>query len=70
MSVGRTEAMTAHVDTFETSVDSDNWPASYARTVPVNAVARVVEWWHGRRPHSLTMSEEWLQEYRRSSRSY
>jgi hypothetical protein len=61
--------MTARVDTFETSVDSDNWPAS-ARTVPVNAVARVVEWWQWRRPHSLTMSEEWLQEYRRSSRSY
>ena len=61
--------MTGHVDTFETSVNSENWPASSARTVPANAVNRVVEWWQ-RRSQPVTMSEEWLQEFRRSSRSY
>jgi hypothetical protein len=58
--------MTARVDTLE---NSDNWPEAPARAFPANAVVRVVEWWQ-RRSCSLTMSEEWLQEYRRSSRSY
>jgi len=57
--------MTARVDTFE---NSESWPEASARAFPVNAVVRVVEWWQ-RRSYSLTMSEEWLQEYRRSSRS-
>jgi hypothetical protein len=54
--------MTVRADTFE--MNSESWSA-----IQSNAVVRILEWWRGRSV-SLTMSEEWLQEHRRSTRSY
>jgi hypothetical protein len=59
--------MTVRADTFE--MNSESWSASPTRSVQSNAVVRILEWWRGRSV-SLTMSEEWLQEHRRSTRSY
>ena len=60
--------MTVRADTFE--MDSESWSASPTRSVQSNAVVRILEWWWRGRSFSLTMSEEWLQEHRRSTRSY
>lgn len=61
--------MTVRVETLQRSVDSQGWFVPFVRTYSVGAVIRLLEWWRPR-PSTLEMSVEWLQEFRRSTRSY
>jgi hypothetical protein len=61
--------MTARVDTLDTMVGSSSRLLPTLRTLSPAAttLAKLTTWWRGRRS-TLVMSDEWMKEYRWSSR--
>jgi hypothetical protein len=65
--LGLHQIMTVRVDTLDTVLTGSSSRILPAlRTLSAAAVVRLSEWWQRR--SALVMSDEWMQEYRRSNR--
>jgi hypothetical protein len=58
--------MTVRVDTLDALVGSPSRLVPVLRTLSEAAMKRVMDWWEHR--SALVMSDEWMQEFRRSNR--
>jgi hypothetical protein len=59
--------MTARVEALNTLVGPSSRRLPALLTLPAAATAKLTTWWRGRQS-SLMMSDEWLKDYRWSSR--